>query len=53
MLKTVNTFFSIRSFVNYRSFAKYGVSDNELTISPMTYIIAVLNCLGKISSYCL
>ena len=53
-LKTGNTFFSIRSFVNYyRSFAKCGVSDNELTIPPLTYTIAVLNCFAENKFYCL
>ena len=44
-------YFSIRSFVNYRCFAKCGVLDDELTISPMTYIIAVLNCFVENKFY--
>ena len=48
---TDNAFFSIRSFVNYQCFAKCGVWDNELTIAPMTYIIAILNCFVENKFY--
>ena len=45
-MKTDHTFFSIRLFVNYRCFAKCGVSDNKLTVSPIAWGAATISLRG-------